>query len=126
MPLDLLEVLNAMVERDPRTSGLKGTLCVGVRSGAGERWWEAEFGRELRTRFHEARPQQSHVALLVGEPEARAILFDEPLPDPPMLLEMSGDSAMFDRFLDRYFSQSTMLDLRVQNPSTPRKRKGRR
>src|SRR5262252_1729099 len=126
MALDLLEVLNAIVERDPRASGLDGTLSIGVRSSAGERWWEAAFGREVLTRFSDVRPSGARVVLLVGESEARAILYDDPLPDPPRLMEMRGDASMFERFLDRYFTQSTLLDVRAQNPSSPRKRKVRR
>src|SRR5262245_39157778 len=111
---DLLEILDALVQRDGAATGLFGEICVGVRAAAGYRWWRARLGPTFETRFLDRPPQTAHATLFIGEADARALLARGQLPARPELLMIDGDRTLMLRFLRRYTSRTTWLGVQME------------
>jgi hypothetical protein len=111
MPL-FLRYLDACVAQDPRATDLRGLLAFGVRDGEDEWWWEARCDGAITRRFSRARPTHFDAALLVGTRTAAA-LCEGRGPQSGEDAERGGDPTLLKRFLDRFLSAQTPLQLRM-------------
>ncbi|MEL6545529.1 MAG: hypothetical protein AAFQ82_12940 [Myxococcota bacterium] len=110
--LDLLELLDTLVRRDPAPSGLSGELCIGVRENDAFRWWSAAFTPALRVGFDSVRSNSAHATLVLDAADARELLTEGRIAG-PNLLAIDGDRRLLRRFFRRYTSKTNWLGIRL-------------
>jgi hypothetical protein len=123
---DLLLVLDSVVHQTGALPGIGGEVSFGIMGKNGtEAWWSAQFAEgKVETAFFDDEPESADVVFVIGEREANAIMDKGRPPDDALLLEVEGDEALLDRFLDLYFTERSMVDVRASQPaSTPKKRR---
>lgn len=111
----LLESLDALVRAQPGPTGLKGSVCFGVRGAHSTRWWRADFGSGgAVTDFLDYLPAHVDVAVGLDPDEAAALLADDDAePRPEGLRLIAGDAELLSRFISRYVARQSMLGLRA-------------
>jgi hypothetical protein len=97
---EILELIDAAVARDEGPSGLRGTVCVGVRGRHQDWWWTGSFGAE---------PQRMVSTLLDERADAILLLAGEHNPEPLV----SGDSGLLERFIRRYLRPESVVSVRI-------------
>jgi hypothetical protein len=124
--VDLLFALEAFINRDAAPPGFQGTVAFGVDSGASDLWLEVRLGATgAETRFTEATPKDSSARLFLGAEEAKAVLFGDPLPPEPNLVQLGGQRELIAKLLERYLRRKDLLSLRVSSAKESRKRPSR-
>ena len=111
----LLESLDALVKAQAGPNGLRGHLCIGVRGDGPTRWWHAAFdGGVPVTQFIDQLPDNVDVAvgLEAGEAEAALTSWSAP-PRRGLPGLVAGDQALLTRFLERYLTHQSLIDLRT-------------
>ena len=88
-------------------------MACGVRTATQEVWWQVTFGEATSASFVELRPADAGASLLVGAREASTFLETGAFPTHPTLLSLTGDRALFNRFVIRYIQQKKSLDVRT-------------
>jgi len=109
----LLMLLDGLVRRDGEATGLRGEVCVGVRTAAGYQWWRARFGRRFSCGFVPDVSPTAHATVCLGAGDADRLLATGHVPAEPELFTLDGDRALFERFLKRYTSRTGWLGIRL-------------
>lgn len=114
--MKLLEFLAACVRADPAPSGLKGTIAIGVEHNAEVTWLVLAFGDRVDAHLQSARPRVD-ARLLLGHEEATLVLNGKKAP----AQAFDGDQLLFRRFVARYLSRGSWLELRRRTPTKPKR-----
>ncbi len=112
----LLTAIRTAVLADEAPPGLAGCVRIGVAYPTGDCWLEVRF-KETSAEAGAPRPGDVDVSLLLGDYEAKRLLRGRALPHAP-LFSVQGDSALLDRFFDRYRLCERWAGLRVR-PGQP-------
>lgn len=124
---DLLELFHAFVLGSGGPPGFEGTIAFGVRAGDGrDLWWSARFGPTVEAGFGAERPRNADAVLHLGTREASAILDRGRLPECPELVELDGEAALIERFLERYVDRKSALAIRSGEARATKKQRKRR
>jgi hypothetical protein len=106
----LLHWLDALIRADPGPSRIVGSICFGLRSASGAKWWHVAFdGRAARSEFVERPPDNADVIVGLDEKQIEALLSGSPSPS----LRVAGDRAILDRFAERYLHTLSPLTVRI-------------
>jgi hypothetical protein len=126
--VDLLLVLDSVVHQTGALPGIGGEVSFGIMGDDGsEAWWSAHFSDgKVETAFLDDEPETADVVFVIGEREANAIMDKGRPPDDGLLLEVEGDEALLDRFLDLYFTERSMVDVRASQTARAPKKRSRR
>lgn len=117
--MKLLEFLAACVRADPAPSGLKGSIALGVEHEGEVTWLVLLFGGRTQAHLQSEKPR-ADARLLLGLDEANLVLRGKKAP----ARAFDGDQLLFRRFVTRYLSRGSWLELRSGAPSKPQR--GRR
>ena len=118
---ELLLILDELVKAGG-PSGFKGSICLGVqKSKEDTQYWHAKLGLDVQTGFSQEPLRDTDVFFLMGEDVAEAIINFQTLPEDPEVLELIGDRRLLDRFLERYLTERSMLDIRAGNSKTKKR-----
>lgn len=112
-PTDLLLLFHGLVQKDQGPPGLCGKVACGIRTATQEVWWQVTFGERAIGAFVERSPTDAGATLLVGAREATSFLETGAFPAQPTLLSLTGDRALFSRFVVRYVQQKKSVDVRA-------------
>jgi hypothetical protein len=106
-----LEVLDALVRRDPRPAGLIGRLSIGVREPQGDSWWNVSLGATPKTEFARCPSLSADSILLIGADVALRILQGQPVL-PSGDIRYTGDRRLLAKFFSRYASYDNAISIR--------------
>jgi hypothetical protein len=114
----LLQLLDAYVRSQPGPPGFSGSLSIGaievLEAGNRIRWWSAVFDATgAKTCFGDDPDLDASTLLLVPPSEAELLLDPARGRAKAVGLELSGDAALFRRFVERYVRDRSAVALRA-------------
>lgn len=109
--MDFLQLLQAFAERDGAAPGIAGKLAFGVRGADGMVWLHVTLRQRATATFSDKVDTDVDAALIMGEPEAAALLSGDTLSS-PTCLQRYGNATLITQFMNRYVRRQSPLALR--------------